>query len=71
MKDPLCPADQVGGAFVDAGLVLGLAVGGLVFAIVDDTLLAHVTVPRRPAPGVTPYLAPQSGGAAMGLSGRF
>jgi hypothetical protein len=71
MSDPLCPVGHAGGAFVDAGIAIGLLLGGMVFVVVDDLALARVTVPRRPAPGLAPFVAPRAGGASLGLSGRF
>jgi hypothetical protein len=71
MDDPLCPAGHVGDAFIDVGVAAGLLLGGMIFVVVDDLALARVTVPRRPAPRLSPYVAPQAGGMSMGVGGRF
>ncbi|MEP6655491.1 MAG: hypothetical protein ABJA82_19150 [Myxococcales bacterium] len=81
--DPVCPAGQIGGQVGDAFLALGLLLGGVIFAVVDDTVLAKVSVPStssRPAPassgsspiaGLAPFIAPTAGGLSCGLGGAF
>jgi hypothetical protein len=69
--DPGCPVGHVVDDIGTAGLVLGLAAGGLVFAIVDDTLLAKVSVPRVQPGRLAPYVAPQSGGFSAGFGAAF
>jgi hypothetical protein len=69
--DSFCPVTQTGGTLVDAGLAGGLLLGGVVFAIVDDTLLARVTVPRPQAAGLSAFVAPRTGGVSLGLGGNF
>ena len=72
-----CGLSQVGGAFVEAGLVGGLAIGGLLFALVDDMLLARryemqplvAEPPRRVT--IAPNIFAGAGGAQLGVVGRF
>jgi hypothetical protein len=69
--DPTCPVGHVVNDIGTAGLVVGLAAGGLVFAIVDDTLLARVSVPRAQPGHLAPYVAPQAGGFSAGFGAAF
>jgi hypothetical protein len=69
--DPTCPVGHAVDDIGTAGMLLGLAAGGLVFAIVDDTLLAKVSVPRVQPGRLAPYVAPQSGGLSAGFGAAF
>lgn len=66
-----CSADNVGGALIGVGIAAGILLGGMVYAIVDDTVLARVAVERPRTGGFTPYVAPHAGGASFGLGGNF
>lgn len=85
--DPVCAGGQVADTFVDAGLALGLLLGGVIFAVVDDTVLAKVSVEAPPAPGLPPargpattrgsdalfsaFVAPRPGGLSFGVGATF
>lgn len=71
MGDTGCSVDRLGGELIGLGLAAGLLVGGMVFAIVDDTALAHVKVPRKLPAGLSPIVAPRAGGVSLGLGASF
>jgi len=69
----------VGDASFEAGLAIGLLLGGVVFIVVDDTVLATKVEmrppepPRKPTPAATvkPRLALSAGDVQLRLTGQF
>jgi hypothetical protein len=79
-----CTVQRTGDTFADVFLAAGLILGGAIFAVVDDTLLATSIVPATPAPtptasrgrrlrttSVSTFIGPSRGGLSLGLTGAF
>jgi hypothetical protein len=69
---PGCAATDPSQATADSYLYGGLILGGLVFAVIDDTVFASRTV-MQPASSaaVVPTVGASAGGLQVGMVGRF
>jgi hypothetical protein len=81
--DPVCETGRTVDTIGNAGIAVGLLLGGLVFAVVDDTVLSRVDVPISTAGSaaprashsgflqLAPLLTPTRGGVSLGLGAAF